>query len=60
MTIVKFAEEQEKDKYCKGARTKYEEEQRIKEELINDIEIEMKTLKENNKIKEFILSKTRS
>ena len=33
-------------------RTKYEEEQRIKEELINDIEIEMKTLKENNKIKE--------
>ena len=52
LTNVNFAEEQEKDKYCKGARTKYEEEQRIKEELINDIEIEMKTLKENNKINE--------
>jgi len=52
LTNVKFAEEQEKDKYCKGARTKYEEEKRIKEELLNDIEIEMKNFKKNNKNKE--------
>ena len=50
MTKLRFAEEQEKDQYCKSARTKYEEAKRIKEELLNDIEIEMKTLKENNKI----------
>ena len=52
MTIVEFAEEQEKDKYCIGARTKYEEAIRIREELLNDIEKEMKTLKENIEIKD--------
>jgi hypothetical protein len=52
LTKLRFAEEQEKDQYCKSARTKYEEAKRIKEELLNDIEIEMKTLKENNKINE--------
>ena len=52
MTIVEFAEEQEKDKYCIDARTKYEEGIRIREELLNDIEKEMKTLKENIEIKD--------
>jgi hypothetical protein len=52
LTKVNFAEEQEKDKYCKSARTKYEEEKRIKEELLNDIEIEIKIFKKNNKNKE--------
>jgi hypothetical protein len=52
LTIVEFAEEQEKDKYCIGARTKYEEAIRIREELLNDIEKEMKTLKENIEIKD--------
>ena len=52
MTIVKFAEEQLKDKYCKGARIKYEEAIRVKEELLNDIEKEIKTLQGNNEIKD--------
>ncbi len=50
--IVKFEEEQEKDKYCKGARTKYGEAIRVREELLNDFEKEMETLKEKNEIKD--------
>ena len=36
LTIVKFAEEQEKDKYCKGVRTKYKETIRI---IINNAKL---------------------
>jgi hypothetical protein len=50
LTIVQLEEEQEKDKYCKDVRNKYEETIRIKE-LLNDIEIEMK-LKKNNEIRD--------
>ena len=40
LTTINFAEEQQKDKYCRRAREKYEKMLKMKEELINESEKE--------------------